>query len=84
MRWYFAAWLKYATFSGRACPKEYWRYMLIHILIILVLLAGMGMIGIDNTIFSLSTILLLTYILITFLPSLALTVRRLHDLECSG
>lgn len=77
MNWFLAVVKKYAEFSGRARRKEYWMYTLIYILIAIVLgfldamLGGAGILG------ALLAIAL-------FLPSLAVTVRRLHDTDRSG
>lgn len=77
MNWFVAVLKKYAVFSGRARRKEYWMFTLIYILIAIVLgfldgmLGGAGILGI-----------LLAIGL--FVPSLAVTVRRLHDTDRSG
>lgn len=68
---------KYADFSGRARRQEYWMFSLIQSAIIIALVI------LD---FVLGTLPLLTviYALGTFLPGLAVLVRRLHDLGKSG
>ncbi len=77
MNWFVAVLKRYALFSGRARRKEYWMYTLIYILIAVVLgfldemLGGAGVLG-------------LLLALGLFVPSLAVTVRRLHDTERSG
>lgn len=75
---------KYATFSGRARRSEYWWYALftfatsIVLSIVDALLFGMTTqgqsIGILSGLFSLAVLL----------PSIAVGVRRLHDLDKSG
>ncbi len=71
---------KYATFSGRASRKEYWMYMLIY----LVIVGGLGFLADmfkGNAFFS----WFLTAIVVgTLLPSIAVGVRRLHDVNKSG
>lgn len=82
----------YANFSGRARRSEYWYYTLCNIIIVLVLAIPMiGSILIaENSgeepgfLFSLSVILIIVYYLATFLPTLAVSVRRLHDTGKSG
>ncbi|THF53513.1 DUF805 domain-containing protein [Flavobacterium supellecticarium] len=76
----------YATFSGRARRSEYWYFMLFHIVIMFSLWMGLFIaIGIGSwEIGMLSVALLGLYILATFLPSLAVTARRLHDVNKSG
>ncbi len=77
MNWFVAVLKKYAVFAGRARRKEYWMYTLIYVLIAVVLgfldamLGGAGLLG---------TLLAIAL----FLPSLAVTVRRLHDTGRSG
>jgi len=77
MNWFVAVLRKYAVFAGRARRKEYWMYTLIYVLIAVVLgfldamLGGAGLLG---------TLLAIAL----FLPSLAVTVRRLHDSGRSG
>ena len=83
MNWFLIAFKKYATFSGRAQRAEYWYFILFYILIFFVLSivdvitgsfssdAGMGLLG------GLLTLVLL-------IPSIAVSVRRLHDTGRSG
>lgn len=71
-----SAFSNYVNFSGRACRSEYWFWILF------VSLAEIVTAIIDYVIgFSVTTSL---FGLATFLPSLALAVRRLHDLDRSG
>ena len=70
---------KYVTFDGRAARPEYWYWVLFSLLAQLVLvivdtLVLHSEIGILGVLFSLAV----------FLPSLAVAVRRLHDLDRSG
>lgn len=83
MNWYIEVLKKYAVFEGRASRKEYWYVSLINSLISLVLFIidaltislnlniGIGFLG---TVYSLAV----------FIPALAVTVRRLHDIDHSG
>lgn len=76
MEYYLLALKKYMVFKGRARRKEYWMFILINVLINIVL----GII--DN---SLGTAYLgLIYSLVVLLPGIAVTVRRLHDIDKSG
>lgn len=77
MDWYFGVLQKYAVFEGRARRTEYWMFTLFHVLIC------MGLVFIDITMESWGMLSIL-YILFTFLPSFALTIRRLHDTGRSG
>ena len=84
MNWYLDAFKnKYADFNGRARRTEYWMFMLFHILAIFILafLAG-AMTGLGWE--SMGWILLVIYVLLSFIPALSITVRRLHDTGKSG
>ncbi len=75
---YFTVLRKYAVFTGRARPKEYWMYVLISAVVVLVLGIVNGLMGADVP------ALPVYYSLAVVLPSLAVTVRRLHDTDRSG
>src|SRR5207249_3796366 len=80
---------KYADFSGRARRKEYWMFILFHAIISIALLIvgailaaavgrdSPGASGLASGIYGL-------YSLAVLLPSLAVTVRRLHDTGRGG
>lgn len=82
MEWYLAAFKKYSDFTGRARRKEYWMFALFSS--IFSIAAGVldGLIGSDFM--GSYGILTMLYGLAVFIPSLALTVRRLHDVGKSG
>jgi uncharacterized membrane protein YhaH (DUF805 family) len=83
MHWYVDVLKKYVVFSGRARRKEFWMFTLISVLISIVLnvidraldtpgsATGTGVIG-------------GIYGLLVLLPTLGVTVRRLHDTDRSG
>ncbi len=77
---------KYACFEGRASRSEYWYFYLFQILVALGLLTVMGicygLLGDAGMI--LGVIVLLVGGLALFVPSLAASVRRLHDSGKSG
>ena len=75
---YFTVLRKYAVLAGRARPKEYWMYVLISAVVVLVLGIINGLMGADVP------ALPMYYSLAVVLPSLAVTVRRLHDTDRSG
>ncbi|MER5871158.1 DUF805 domain-containing protein [Streptomyces sp. NPDC002044] len=77
MNYYTDVLKKYADFSGRARRREYWMYALIHIAIVVVL-------AILDSVLSIAPVLVGIYMVATLVPSLAVTVRRLHDLGKSG
>ncbi|MFY9243120.1 MAG: DUF805 domain-containing protein [Polaribacter sp.] len=94
MNWYLKVLKEYVTFTGRARRKEFWMFTLFHLIIvsILVSLIVLSSDGFFSARYSSEPqapsifliILLVLYILGTFLPGLAVTVRRLHDTNKSG
>jgi uncharacterized membrane protein YhaH (DUF805 family) len=77
MEWYIGVLKKYAVFSGRARRKEYWMFFLFNLIITLALgfIEGMfGSTGVIGTIYSLAVLI----------PSIAVSIRRLHDTDRSG
>ncbi len=83
MNWYLAVLKKYAVFSGRARRKEYWYFFLFNLLITIAFLAIDMVAGLYNSEIGLG-ILSGIYTLAVLIPSLAVTVRRLHDTNRSG
>nr|WP_320137078.1 DUF805 domain-containing protein [uncultured Amphritea sp.] len=77
MDWYLTVLKKYAVFSGRARRKEYWMFFLFNIIIMLILSV------VDNLVGSLGIIGGL-YGLAVLIPGIAVSVRRLHDINRSG
>lgn len=77
MQWYLKALKNYVGFQGRARRKEYWMFVLFNIIIAVILSIVQTVAGIDP-------ILTAIYSLVILLPSLAVTVRRLHDTGRSG
>lgn len=71
---------QYVTFSGRAIRSEYWYFVLFMILGQMVLMIVDGALFPTLPVQPLSTILTL----ITIPPSIAVTARRLHDIDKSG
>ena len=69
---------KYAEFSGRSRRSEYWYFTLFHFLALIASLFLGVLIGIEFPIFYIA------YLLASFIPSLAVLVRRLHDTNKSG
>ena len=77
MNWYLKVVKEhYADFKGRARRKEYWMFVLFNILIAALL----GILGVLIKFPYLSTL----YGLAVLVPSLAVGVRRLHDIGRSG
>jgi uncharacterized membrane protein YhaH (DUF805 family) len=83
VNWYLTVLKKYADFSGRARRMEYWMFSLISLLIMCGLVIVDAMLGVDigeQGIGILSAI----YVLAVLVPSLAVSVRRLHDTDRTG
>ena len=83
MNWYLEVLKKYAVFSGRARRKEYWYFVLFNIIIsiVLVMIDSMtGSFSAEGGMGLLSGI----YTLAVLIPSVAVSVRRLHDTNRSG
>lgn len=74
---YLNALKKYAVFRGRARRSEYWIFILFN------LIASLG-IGIVESFFGSQGIAGLLYNLAVFIPTLAVSIRRLHDTDRSG
>jgi len=79
MNWYLKVLKQYADFNGRARRKEYWMFLLFNITIIFSLLALIF--GLQIRFLS---IVYLIYALGTLIPSIAVGVRRMHDVGKSG
>ena len=83
MNWYPQVFKKYADFSGRARRAEYWYFTLFSIVTMLVL----GFIdGVTGTFSSEAGVGVLggSYLLAALIPSIGVSVRRLHDTDRSG
>lgn len=83
MKWFLKCLNQYADFDGRARRKEYWMFVLwecifVFVLTFLDILLGLTIagskIGVLGSVFSLAI----------FIPSLAVSIRRLHDIGKSG
>lgn len=79
MQWYLAVLKNYAGFSGRARRTEYWMFGLVNFVITLIfyVLAFVAHSGFF-------IVLVALYGLAVLVPSLAVLVRRLHDIGMSG
>lgn len=77
MNYYTAALKKYATFEGRASMAEYWYFALFNVIIV-ILLGEIN--GYDPN----GSLLKSFYGLFMLLPSFAVGVRRMHDVNKSG
>ena len=88
MEWYLKVMRdNYANFSGRARRREYWMYVLVQSIIMIGLMILDSVLGLDFELQGISLgygYLYLIGIIVHFIPSLAVLVRRLHDVGKSG
>ena len=83
---------KYATFSGRASRSEFWWWTLGNVIVVSVLYALIAVLAVagrtpdgePGRALIAPTILLVVWALAVIIPSIAVTVRRLHDAGYSG
>ena len=83
MNWYLKAFKQYATFSGRAQRSEFWFFILFYMIgfsVLTVIDTFIGTYNVEAGIGALGGI----FVLVHFLPALAVSVRRLHDIGKSG
>jgi len=83
MKWYLLAFKKYGVFSGRSTRQEYWMFFLFNIII------GVALYFVEKYYFCFPLIRGLGpcqrfYYLFALLPSISLSVRRLHDTNRRG
>jgi uncharacterized membrane protein YhaH (DUF805 family) len=82
MQWYLKVLRQYADFTGRARRTEYWMFVLFTAIIQIVLAVLDSLLGLA---FMPGTgVLTMLYLLAVLLPSLGVSVRRLHDTGRSG
>jgi uncharacterized membrane protein YhaH (DUF805 family) len=79
MDWYIKVFQNYATFTGRARRKEYWTFFFVN----LILSIGFTIL-IGVTKLSALTLIYFLYRLSVMVPTLAVSVRRMHDTDHSG
>ncbi|HEX5436447.1 MAG TPA: DUF805 domain-containing protein [Gemmatimonadaceae bacterium] len=82
MSWYLAVLSKYADFSGRSRRMEYWMFALMNIVISIAIAIVMAIAGGRNSV--MPGLIMGCYSLFVFIPSIAVAVRRLHDIGRSG
>lgn len=81
--WVFEPFRKYAVFAGRARRKEYWMFTLLTFvagLVCAIIDAILDPASVDRGFGAASVLLMLAI----FVPAIAVSVRRLHDIDRSG
>ena len=76
MNYYLNVLKNYATFSGRASRSEYWYFVLFNSIIAFAIGFVSGLLRIN--------MLSIIYTLFMLIPSIAVAVRRMHDVGKSG
>ncbi len=100
MEWMILPFKRYFEFTGRSRRMEFWMFALLNLIvyaIIMILMFGTGggleqfaaidpddTIGLYSTMFSGFGLLFVIWGLAVFIPSIAVSVRRLHDRDMSG
>ncbi len=87
MNYYLHVLKNYATFSGRARRSEYWFFVLFNMIALIVAAVLDNVLGINFKTGGMEIpygYLYLLYSLFALIPSLAVAVRRLHDVSKSG
>ncbi|PID29866.1 MAG: hypothetical protein CSB55_00985 [Candidatus Cloacimonadota bacterium] len=84
MNWYVKCFKNYANFNGRARRKEYWMFTLFNSIFGIIIFIIDNAVGSGFMEGSSMGILSLIYALAVLIPGLAVTIRRLHDIDKSG
>ncbi len=87
MNYYLKVLQNYATFSGRARRSEFWYFALFNMIFIILAMVLDRVLGTTLKMGGVETpygYIYLLYVLVLFIPGLAVSVRRLHDVGKSG
>ncbi|CEJ71770.1 Inner membrane protein YhaI [Chryseobacterium oranimense G311] len=84
MKWYLKVLKQYADFTGRARRTEYWMFVLFNMIFAIAAAVLDNLLGLKFTPEIPYGFIYLIYGLATFIPGLAVMVRRLHDVDKSG
>ena len=85
MKYYANAWKKFSDFSGRAQRAEFWAFSMINYAVMLLLiLLGTFFSGENLTGGIVPLIPYIVFFIIIIIPTISVTVRRLHDIDKSG
>ncbi|MBA3053797.1 MAG: DUF805 domain-containing protein [Sphingomonadales bacterium] len=93
MEWMLLPYRRYAEFGGRSRRKEYWMFVLFQILVSLAISIVLGtpsyeqagaFVGFATAFTGPGALVQNLFGLVSFIPSIAVAVRRLHDQDKSG
>lgn len=79
---YSEVWKKSFVFSGRTSCTDFWKFLLANNIVLIIASIPLGILG-----YFISPVIitpLSLYALISFFPSLSVSIRRLHDVDKSG
>ncbi|MGE5453335.1 MAG: DUF805 domain-containing protein [Acidobacteriota bacterium] len=84
MNWFIKAMKQYADFKGRAQRAEYWYFSLFYILIYIAALFIDELLGTQSRHKGGTGLFALLTVVALFMPALAVSARRMHDIGKSG
>jgi len=84
MSWFILAWQRATDFSGRSRRKEYWYFTLFNAIVIIFIALFAVAFSDQGKPAILPFGVMMAYCLALFVPSLSVTIRRLHDIGKSG
>jgi uncharacterized membrane protein YhaH (DUF805 family) len=95
MEWALMPFRRYADFDGRSRRREYWMFVLLNYAVGLLFAAVLGIVMLllyfadvsESGMMTVCLVLIVPYALYSLfamIPGLAVTIRRLHDLDKSG
>lgn len=93
MEWMILPYRRYAEFTGRSRRKEYWMFALFQVLVSMAIglvfgrssyVMGGGMMAGMTTVQGPGGVVQNLFTLVSLIPGLAVSVRRLHDQDRSG
>lgn len=84
MKWYLEVLRKYFVFQGRSCLKEFWWFTLFDLIINTTILFLGVFIAEYLPFLSWFAVLGIIAYIVTFIPKISLTIRRMHDIGMSG
>jgi uncharacterized membrane protein YhaH (DUF805 family) len=82
MEWYIKVLKNYAVFEGRASRQEYWMFFLFHLIISVAIGFVTGFMSAATK--TDQTVLGNIYSLAVLIPSIAVSIRRMHDTDRNG
>ncbi len=83
MNWYIKVIIQYTDFYSRARRKEYWIFTLFNVIFFMIAMVLDNMLGLTIGKLPYGALYFL-YAIFIFIPGLAVTLRRLHDVGKSG